>query len=189
MRMEKPEQIFKLALMMQSSAEGITLQDIENECNVSRRTAERMRDVLISLFPQIEEIRQEDKFKHWKLPSGSLNRMIHISAEELAEMKTAIEILKKDNLLTCAGHLEMLWLKIKSHIKQDDVCRIETDLEALLEAEGYAMRPGPRPKINSATLTVLREAVKGCHKVRLTYHGRIKNDLTNSVMPFFLRHD
>ena len=44
MRLEKSEQLLKLALMMQSSTEGVGLQEIQEEFEVGRRTAERMRD-------------------------------------------------------------------------------------------------------------------------------------------------
>ena len=45
--------------------------------------------------------------------------------------------------------------------------RIEPDLEALTEAEGLAMRPGPRPKINAEIVGALREAIITRRKVRL----------------------
>ena len=42
MRYARQEDLQKLALMMQGSAEGVCLPDIEREFGISRRTAERI---------------------------------------------------------------------------------------------------------------------------------------------------
>ncbi len=182
MRFEKAEQLLDLAMMMQGSAEGVGLSDIQEGFGVGRRTAERMRDAISRLFPQIEELKRDDKIKRWRMPSGSLTGFMHLSAEELCEMKTAIDILKRENLVSHANNLERMLLKLKGMMRPDVANRIETDLEALLEAEGHAMRPGPKPKINPHTLYVIREAIKGFCKVKVTYHSRFKGDVTERII-------
>jgi predicted DNA-binding transcriptional regulator YafY len=182
MRLEKTEQLLKLALMMQASTEGIGLEEIQEEFNVGRRTAERMRDVLLQLFPHVEEKRVDGKTKRWRLPAGAIAGLIQISAEDLAEMKTAIKLLRTENLDHYADNLERLWFKIKGRMRPESAASIETDLEALIEAEGHAMRPGPRPRINPHVLYILREAIKGFCKVKLTYHGRVKHDVTTRIV-------
>jgi len=172
MRLEKSEQLLKLALMMQASTEGVGLQEIQEEFEVGRRTAERMRDALLQLFPHVEEMRPDGKTKRWRLPASAMAGLIQISAEDLAEMKTAIDLLKKENLTQHAENLDRLWLKIKGRLRPESATRIETDLEALLEAEGHAMRPGPRPRINPHVLYILREAIKGFCKVKLPAYRR-----------------
>jgi DNA-directed RNA polymerase specialized sigma subunit len=47
---------------MAARPQGVTIKDIEAEYGVSRRTAERMRDSLINIFPQIEELEIEDQY-------------------------------------------------------------------------------------------------------------------------------
>jgi predicted DNA-binding transcriptional regulator YafY len=141
-----------------------------------------MRDALLLLFPHVEEMRMDGKTKRWRLPPGAIAGLIQISAEDLAEMKTAIDLLRKDNLLHHAENLDKLWLKIKGRLRPDSAASIETDLEALLEAEGHAMRPGPRPRINPHVLYILRESIKGFCKVKLKYHGRVKGDVTERIV-------
>jgi len=53
---EKMYDLFDLALWMQETSEGLSLEDIEQKYNVSRRTAERMRNALMTYFPQMEEV-------------------------------------------------------------------------------------------------------------------------------------
>ena len=182
MRLEKSEQLLRLALMMQGSTEGVGLQEIQEEFDVGRRTAERMRDALLMLFPHVEELRQDGKTKRWRLPAAALAGLIQVSAEDLAEMRTAIDLLHKEGLNHHSENLEKLWLKIKGKLRPESAASIETDLEALLEAEGHAMRPGPRPRINAHALYILRESIKGFCKVKLTYHGRVRDDTSDRII-------
>ena len=50
--------------------------------------------------------------------------------------------------------------------------RLEPDIEALLEAEQLAMRPGPRPKSRPFVLEELRNAIKGVRTVNIKYRNR-----------------
>ena len=56
MRHEKASVLLELARRLASSAEGLTLDEMAEAARVGRRTAERMRDALIALFPQMEEV-------------------------------------------------------------------------------------------------------------------------------------
>lgn len=185
MRFEKAEQLLVLAERMQASSEGVSLVDIQEQFDVGRRTAERMRDAVIRIFPSVDEKVQEDKVKRWRIRSGSMGSLSCLSADDLSELQMAIDHLKRENLLIQAENLERLWLKLKGVVKPEKVSRVETDLEALIEAEGYAMRPGPRPKIEASVLYTLREAIKASQKVRITYHARVKGDIkTRIVSPY-----
>ena len=53
MRLDKTATVIELARRMAASAEGLTLDEMARESGVGRRTAERMRDVVLGLFPQI----------------------------------------------------------------------------------------------------------------------------------------
>ena len=49
--------------------------------------------------------------------------------------------------------------------------RAEPDIAALMEAEGIAMRPGPRPKVAPGVLSTLRRAILGMQLVVIQYEG------------------
>ena len=51
-RYSRVSDIIDLATFMASKIQGITIKDIIERYNVSRRTAERMRDSLLNIFPQ-----------------------------------------------------------------------------------------------------------------------------------------
>ena len=46
MRYERLKDIIDLAVRLQGSRAGVTLEDIQQDLSVSRRTAERMRDAV-----------------------------------------------------------------------------------------------------------------------------------------------
>jgi predicted DNA-binding transcriptional regulator YafY len=56
-------------------------------------------------------------------------------------------------------------------MRPDALRRAETDIAALMEAEGIAMRPGPRPVIAPGVLATLRRAILGMQLVVVRYAG------------------
>lgn len=147
MAYEKTHDLLDLAIWMQSNREGVSLNDIANYFQVSRRTAERMRDMILLQFPQTEEL-QEGNSKRWRIPQGTLKDFIQFSAEELAAIETAQRLLQQNKLDDKLLLLNNVYNKIKASIKPATYHKIAPDTEALLEAEGFVLRAGPKLNIN-----------------------------------------
>ncbi|MGH6877546.1 MAG: helix-turn-helix transcriptional regulator [Rhizomicrobium sp.] len=175
MRYEKAETVLGLALAMQGTAEGLSLDDI-GRCNgarpLSRRTAERLRDALERVFPQMTLANPGELPKRWRIPSGTLNGLVGIGAEELSALASAKALLMQNNMQAQAADVERVSEKLRALLKDAARMRLEPDVELLTEAEGFAMRPGPRPKIDVDIVNALREAIKASRKVRLHYRNR-----------------
>ncbi|MBP5161000.1 MAG: WYL domain-containing protein [Alphaproteobacteria bacterium] len=169
MSYEKTEQLLDLAIWMQSSREGVSLKDIMKRFNVSKRTADRMRDLILARFPQAVEVASDTREKRWCIPQGTLRDMIQFNAEELSCLHIAQEALEKSHLHDKASALAGIVDKIRASIKQDTFRRIEPDAEELMRAEGIACRPGPKIKIDEQILNPIREAILSCHQIRVTY--------------------
>ena len=167
------EDLLQLAFMMQGSRAGISLQDICSEFDVSRSTAERMRDAVLRAFPQAELAPGNEKIKRWRLPASLLSRAVGLEAAELEELRLASDRLRSEGLATRARTLDGLRAKLSALMAPATRARVEPDLEALLEAEGHAMRPGPRPAIADGVLKTLREALLACVAVRARYRRRV----------------
>jgi predicted DNA-binding transcriptional regulator YafY len=170
---ERVEDLLRLALLMQGSRSGVSLEDITGEFKVSRSTAERMRNAVLRAFPQAEEVPGTERVKRWRIPDAMLNRTIAVQAAELEELHLAAERLRSEGLDERAGLLDGLRAKVAALMTQAARSRMEPDLEALLEAEGHAMRPGPRPGIPEGLLATLRQALAGCLTIRARYRRRI----------------
>ena len=171
-RYEKADNLLQLALDMQAARSGLSLADIQERYAVGRRTAQRMRDAILRNFPQAEEVPTGEKTKRWRIPDGVLDKLVSFSAEELADLESAIQILRQNNLEDRAATLEGVASKLSILMRPEIARRVEPDLEVLLEAEGLAMRPGPRPRVSGLVVNELREAIKACKQVTLHYRNR-----------------
>lgn len=127
---------------------------------------------VLRAFPQCEEVPTGERVKRWRIPPGTLDRLVAFTAEELAVLEAAVRLLDRDNREAEAATLASLSGKLKALMRPDVARRVEPDLEALLEAEGLAMRPGPRPRIKVLVVEDLRQAIKACRKVRIRYRNR-----------------
>ena len=179
MAYEKTYDLLDLAIWMQSSREGVSLNNIMDRFNVSRRTAERMRDMIVTKFTQTEEIIGENNTKRWYIPQGTLKDFIQFSAEELAVLELACSLLENNQLQGKKETFINVINKIKASIKPDVYRRIEPDTEALLEAEGFICRPGPKLKINNQIVGTIRQAILECHQIKIIYYN--KNSKKQSV--------
>lgn len=189
MRHEKAENLLLLAMEMQAARGGLTLDDIAERFAVGRRTAMRMRDAVLRAFPQTEELTGDDRKKRWRIPPATLDRLIGCSAEELAAVETAANLMEDANRPDLAVLLGDLSQKIKSLMKPEVRRRVEPDLEALMEAEGIAARPGPKRPIEPQILDTLRRAVLACDTVRVRYRKRQNGALqTYRLHPYGFLH-
>jgi len=172
MRYNRAERLIQLALDMQAARGGLTINDIMDRFDVSRRTAIRMRDAVIRAFPQADEVPSNDRTKRWRLAYGSAQALAGITADDLATLEAAVQAFENMNLKSHSENLRTLSAKVRGLLKDQEVLQIDPDLEALLEAEGLAHRPGPHPLIPAAVFTTLREAIKSCRQVSFEYASR-----------------
>ncbi|MGH6982976.1 MAG: helix-turn-helix transcriptional regulator [Stellaceae bacterium] len=166
---------------MHATAEGVTLNDICSRYTVSRRTAERLRDAVDRLY-SIEYANPGEQPKRWRLRSSSVRTLANITAGDLADLDTATAVLRRENLQVQARNVEKLAGKLRAQLKPLERARIAPDLEALTVAEGLALRPGPRPKVDPEIFSILREAVVACRKMRLHYRARGTGTLSRQIV-------
>src|SRR5438309_8627170 len=91
MRHEKAGQLLALARMLASTAEGLTLDEMAERLAVGRRTAERMRDAVRDVFPQLEEV-DDPPTRRFRIPGGLDGLFQAPSAAELAALNAAAEL-------------------------------------------------------------------------------------------------
>ena len=69
------ERLLQAAFMMQASRLGVSLQEFQAEFGIGRRTSERLRDAVLRVFPQAEEVPSGDTLKRWRNPSRRAQRV------------------------------------------------------------------------------------------------------------------
>lgn len=170
MRYANSERLMDLVLALQASRTGLSLTDIRERFRIGERTAQRMRDAVLRLHPNTEELVDEERRKRWRIPAGTTR--VDVNADEIADLEAAAGLLWRDNQRARAKRVRALATKLRAALPAEAQRRVEPDLEALLESEGLAMRPGPRPIIRPEILDGLRSAIKQCRQVYITYRYR-----------------
>lgn len=189
MAYEKMHDLLDLAIRMQSSADGVSINDIMQQFEVSRRTAERMRDLIREKFPQIVEDIGEHGIKRWHLPYGTLKDYINFSIDEISALQNAVCFMEHRQLKEQSQILANLLNKIKAMIRPDIICRLEPDAEIMQESEGYAFRPILKLNINPEHLNELRRAVTACRKIRMRYDSPSGNNAWRVIYPYAFIYD
>lgn len=166
-RYSRVSDVLDLIIFMLSRLNGVSLNDIQQKYNVSRRTAERMRDAVLAILPQVDEIETDDRCKHWGFTNYSLNELVSFSNEDIAALEklknTAVNVSKIEDILT-----KVKALKYK-HNNMD-----ENQIELIMQSEGYAVRQTQNYRVDLNLISTIREAIKENKKIHTEYHGKIR---------------
>lgn len=172
MRQEKAAKILELAMEFRASHAGLTLDDIGARLGVSERTAHRLRDAVAQVFPSLDFRLGDDGRKYWYLPTNTVDRLVDVSADDLSLLASAAGLMTAHGNDDSADRLRRLATRIAALIPPKLAMRLEPDVEALMEAEGIAHRPGPRPIISGDVLATLRQAIKAGRRLAITYRAK-----------------
>ena len=183
MRHEKAGRLLELARMLAATSEGLTLDEMADRLCVGRRTAERMRDAVRDVFPQLEEV-DDPPTRRFRIPAGLDGMFQAPTAEELAALAAAAELFAQQGAGARAGALKSLERKVLSATRASARRRLAPDLEALLQAETIAVQAGPRPFEDETVLSAVREALLSMRKLRFRYDGGSTPGRTREVTPF-----
>ncbi len=167
-RYSRVSDILDLAIFMSSKIQGVTISEIAERYNVSRRTAERMRDSLTCIFPQIDEIETDDVQKHWGFTNYSISQLISFTPKELANIE---QLQRRTTNSEMKDELGKTVEKIKS-FNRKNINSIEKNIELIMQTEGYAVRQMPQYKISLEMLAVVREAVQFSKMITGVYHDK-----------------
>jgi predicted DNA-binding transcriptional regulator YafY len=183
MRHEKAGRLLELARLLASTAEGLTLDEMAERLEVGRRTAERMRDAVREVFPQLEEV-DDPPTRRFRIPAGLDNLFQAPTADELAALRRAADGFEAQGNTAGAAALKTLEQKVLSATRAPARRRLAPDLEALLQAEAIAVQAGPRPFEDEQVLSAIREAVKSLSALRFRYEGGSTPGRVREVTPF-----
>ena len=182
MRHDKAIMVIELARRLAASAEGLTLDEMAREMRTGRRTAERLRDAVLMLFPAVEEV-SDPPTKRWRIRGGLSAFEQAPTATELLELSKAAQGLRASGEPGRAAALEGLERKLKSAMRSTTLNRLAPDLEALVRAETIAVQAGPRPSADEAVLTTIRGAVLAQQPLGFTYSRPGTEARRRSVAP------
>lgn len=169
-RLEKANQIIELLILLQTSYRGLTIDEIAEKFECTRRSAERMKALIVANFPnKIEEVEnQTDRKKRWRFKKGSVNYLINLTPKDFANLEVC-----KDSLTNSTQKNEIQKLIDKLKILDSNNTH-NADIEATLEAQGYAVRQGFRENISSEILEKINEAILCQKQIKFKYYNEEK---------------
>ena len=184
-RYEPSQRLLRLALRLSATRTGVTLDEMAQEVGMSRKTAERLRDVLAALFPQLDFWDDEERVRRWRLPNTALIGLAEPRPEAIATVETLArecaargESDRAQLLRDAAGTLRAL-------MRPAALRRAEPDIDALMQAEGIAMRPGPRPSLDASLLPTIRRAILGMQLIVIRYGASaVEPPVTRVLCPY-----
>lgn len=183
MRHEKAGRLLELARLLASTSEGLTLDQMADRLGVGRRTAERMRDAVRDVFPQLEEV-DDPPTRRFRIPAGLDGLFQAPTAEELAALKASADAFAQQGAQVRAAALRSLEQKVLSATRAAARRRLAPDLEALLQAETIAVQAGPRPFEDETVLAKVREALLSMQRLSFRYEGGSTPGRVREVTPF-----
>lgn len=183
MRHEKAEQVLALARILAANAEGLTLDEIAQRMGISRRTAERLRDAVARVFPQMEE-KPDGSTKRFCIPGGIESFFNSPTTEELLALSKAVAHFRRSAMKEDGAALGCLEQKIQAAMRPQSLRKVSPDLDALMRAELIALQAGPRAIEAPELLAALRDALLRTKVVAFTYLGGTTRGATRKVEPY-----
>lgn len=173
MSFAKAADLLRLAEMATARYAGVSLTDVEDEFGVDRRTAQRMTRALEDLFHGCTTGTDDSRRKFWKLNAADQRLMLAqgLRDSELSALELAIRRAERDGVSHEVRALSGLRDRLLAAMPGSLARRAEADAEAVLEAYGFASRPGPAVRGSAQLLGTIAAALKGPHVLTVTYDG------------------
>lgn len=172
MSFHKAQDLLKLAQLAASRHRGISLPEISEEFGVNTRTAQRMVRALENTFPSISIQTDGDRRRWWKLRDASLIGKQGIYQRELVALEMSIRRAEREGAQSEVEALQSLRDRLMATLPSSHARRAEVDAEAVLEAQGYACRPGPKVKTSPLVTGAIAEALKAPFSLVIRYQGK-----------------
>ena len=186
-RMAKLDRLLSLVHAMVDEPEGLTLDEMAQHVGVNRRTAERMRDVIMMHFDL--EPMSEGRTKRWRI-AGKLGRMFtKPTPTELAALQAEVDGYRRSSQDAQADVLASLLNKIRGALDGPTRTRTAPDLEALTRAQRIFIPAGPGIPIAAETLAAVQQAIMAGMMLEFDYQAEGKGDAEwRRVIPYGVVH-
>ncbi len=175
------KKILNLAMNMRTSVQGYSIQDIKDECNVSLRTANRIKNIIDDVF-EVEEVpNYTTKVKKWRLKRGTLDRIVAFTADEIATLEDCQTYMKSQNFTNRCDLLPEIIKKMKFTTLSNSV---EKDAEALLEYHGFAVHQAPKIKLDTEVIEKISYAMLAEKYITFRYKNKKGEEKLRKVAPY-----
>lgn len=185
-RPEKLNELLDLLLVLQNSYTGKTYDELQELYGFNRRRLERMMSVLFEQFGDKIEVVENltDRKKHFRLKKGTINPLITFSCDDFCLLEQLKELINDNSRIK---KFEELISKIKS-INPKSSNSLETDIQYLLESQGYAIRQYFKENTESKIYEKISQAILEQKKLQFDYTNSNGYKLKATVHPYGIQY-
>lgn len=127
---------------------------------------------LESTFPSVSIKTDGNRRRWWKLRDTTMLGMRGIYDRELVALEMAIRRAEREGARSEVEALQALRGRLIATLPSSQARRAEVDAEAVLEAQGYACRSGPKVKTSPMVTGAIAEALKAPFSLTIRYQGK-----------------
>lgn len=171
MSFEKAVDLLKLADMAAARHIGVSLSEIAEEFGCTYRTAQRMARALEQTFAGVVTHTDNEQRKYWVLEHRDLRLLAAqgLRDRELVALEMGVRRAERDGATNEVEALRRIRDKLLAVMPKPHARRAESDAEAILEANGFACRPGPKVAANERLLSMIAAALRGPFLLSVVY--------------------
>ncbi len=163
----KLRDMLDLALELQASSLGLTIEQLVARTARSRKTVERMLQGLSEIGLEVELSRLESDHhltKRWRLRADLPGTLLTLQANERAALERHLQTLPEGTAARALARLLANQKPLSNHLAIDE--------EELIRRTAHIGRTGPRTQANEAQMTVFERAIQGFEKLELLYRAQ-----------------
>jgi len=139
-RNAKLDRLLTLVKALGESAEGLTLDEMAEVIGANRRTAERLRDLILVHFDLEESI--DDRQKRFRIPGALPSPFTQPNVAEIAALQSLAKTARRAGSAQ-APLLESLTGKVQASLRREVKSRMAPDLEPLVRLQRHHVPAGP----------------------------------------------
>lgn len=169
MRHDPSSRMLRLVQYLSATRLGATTEQMAEEIGVQKRTIERMRGQIDLCYPgQLSYTEDDNRVRRWKLVPRAIPQIAPDSGT-FATLEALAHDLNASGDHARAADLREALTCLHTMVPDINLRKAEPDIEALMQAEGVAMQPGPRQRLSRELLGVIREAILSVKKLSALY--------------------
>lgn len=139
-RNAKLDRLLTLVKALGESAEGLTLDEMAEVIDANRRTAERLRDLILVHFDLEESV--DDRHKRFRIPGALPSPFAQPNVAEIAALQSLADTACKAGSAQ-ATLLESLLGKVQAGLRREVKSRMAPDLDPLVRLQRHHVPAGP----------------------------------------------
>lgn len=168
------ENLLLLVLYLQSSRNGLTLDELADRLGTSRRSVQRMMAILRSgecgaagLTLIEDELWQQAT--RYRIAGRHLRQFEQLTPADLSALDKGVELFRHNNMEAEARDLARLQAKVMNLADEAELDDAETEVAYRTEARSFAAKPGPRNPLSGEIVDTIERAIAELWQVRFQY--------------------